>query len=258
MNIRLTDKHNLPLQGFVSVAVVQQNRLEDAKFKDIVTETFSGHKIGSIPLNPSGSGIDNATFLEDILLVRAWRNYTWQNIMGATGVDGIRVVKPQITGRVMAMGKPYKQISSVSLRRDSLIDNYNTLPDGTWILPEDKLLVPQGTLLLASIRKQPRPLYITIDNPLTKTGQLVSNGLTVQSEEIAFDRAETSNNIRPNLANGIILQEVQVKAKPLKTVIHKGAPGQNACGDYVCQYGVLNCPASGSGSFSVSAPPTPY
>ncbi|MGV3508591.1 MAG: MG2 domain-containing protein, partial [Sphingobacteriaceae bacterium] len=83
VNIKLSDNLGKPIKGVISLAAVQDNRIEKSKFQDIESYVYLTHNLGTLPQDPEGKGINNKEYLEDMLCIRGWRRYTWQDLISS-------------------------------------------------------------------------------------------------------------------------------------------------------------------------------
>lgn len=241
IKLKLNDKKGEPIRGIISVAVVQDNRIEASKFQDIESYFYLDHELGSLSNDPSiGKGYNNPNFLEEALLVRGWRRYTWQNMM-ASSIDSLRLFSlPIISAQVSYRGKPLKKPVTVGVIRDSLIDIISTENKGTLPLTLENLLVGEGRKVFLLVNETDKEDYaIDIEDPFKKINQKLSDD--IQSVEKGYVRAiQNSEEWQlKGLEKTVTLQTVVVSTKKDNSIY--GAK-MNACGDYVCSYNILNCP----------------
>ena len=64
--------------AIVSIAVTQENRFSSKNNIDIESYTYINNEIENAPLNPNGLLYKDKNYIQQILLVRGWRRYTWQ------------------------------------------------------------------------------------------------------------------------------------------------------------------------------------
>ncbi|MEJ7780755.1 MAG: hypothetical protein WKF68_14325 [Daejeonella sp.] len=154
VKLRLKDQNGIPVQGLVSIAVVQDNRIERSKSQDIETYTYLNNILGNLPANPSGRGFNNREYLEDMLLVKGWRRYTWQSLMNSRNGDTLTAIHPEITGRVTYNKKPLKKAITLNIMRDSLFDLITTENDGSFIVSPEQILITEGRKILFSVNEK--------------------------------------------------------------------------------------------------------
>jgi hypothetical protein len=86
--------------------VVQNNRLETNKINDIESYTYLKNELNALPLQLNGIPYKDNSYVEQILLVKGWRRYTWQDLQIAKQLDTIyRSDSLKITGIVLKTKK---------------------------------------------------------------------------------------------------------------------------------------------------------
>lgn len=242
VKLKLTEKDGKPLQGFMSVAVVQDNRIESSKQQDIVSYVYLNHDLGNLPRDPAGRGYDNKDYLEAIMLVKGWRRFTWQNLI-QVAQDTLALQTPQLTGKVKYNNKPLKKPVQFTVIRDSLFELLTTADDGSFNIQEKQLLTTEGRMVLASVNEKNKiGFVIETTNPFIEINQKLADQIDYQTPQEALLIQSSSDQQLKGMERMIALQEVVVDGNKNDNSLYgmKGA-GPNACGDYVCSFGILNC-----------------
>ncbi|SDM26062.1 hypothetical protein SAMN05421813_108132 [Daejeonella rubra] len=243
VKLKLTDQNGKPVQGIMSAAVVQDNRIESSKQQDIESYVYLNHDLGGLPKDPAGRGLDNKDYLEDIMLVKGWRRFTWQNLIQTGAKDTLVIQTPKMTGRVTYNNKDLKKPVQISLFRDSLFELLTTDTDGSFIINENQLVTTEGRKVLASVNEKNKTGFaIETDNPFKNINQRLSDQFVIQNTNVAPAIQNSSDQQLKGMERMIALQEVVVTGNKNDYSLYgmKGA-GPNACGDYVCSFGILNC-----------------
>ncbi|WP_158797658.1 hypothetical protein [Pedobacter sp. L105] len=245
LKFQFRDEQGHPVQGIVSVAVVQGNRLEISKQQNIENYVYLNHDLGVLPLDPLGKTANDKDYLENILLVKGWRRYTWPELIGVSPKDTLqKIIVSAMRGRVLFKSKPLKKPVTVSMFRDSSINIIDTQSDGTFLLTPEQVLTAEGRRVTFMVNKNDKYNYSIeyIDS--------ASAGSQKAAEEIEWlpiGKAQYSQNskdlVLPGYKNVISLKEVKIKARKADSEIYGLKKlGSNECGNYVCRYGFLNCP----------------
>lgn len=244
--LKLTDHKGNPVQGILSVAAVQDNRLERSKARDIETYGYLESELGALPLHYAGRGIEDKAYLEDMLLIKGWRRYTWQNLLGSTEKDTIIQNTPfAINGRVRYHTKPLKKPVALTVFNGSSVNLVTTGADGGFNLKRDELLTSGGQQLLISVNKNNQYGYaIEVDEPFLKTNQKLADGLEILNPGTVQLRQSTGDLELKGMQQAIALKAVVVSAQKSDNALYAATIRSvtNACGDYVCVAGTLNCP----------------
>ena len=242
VKIKLSDQDDLPVRGIVSLAAVQVNRIEGDKFQDITTYTYLESSIGKIPRDPMDKGFDNRDYIEDILLVKGWREYTWQKLMNSTVKDLMVTAAPELTGRVMHSGKPLKKPLDIVIIKDSLTQLSTTRLDGSFTLTPNQLAIEYGRKVTASVNQNNKLGYtIEMNNPFASAAEVLKQNLQMTRVALAQSVQSTSDNQITGLNRIIALKEVVVKENSADGAF-LGLGGADPCGDFICPNGFFNCP----------------
>lgn len=240
VTLSLKDHKGIPLQGLLSVAAVQENRMERIKKQDIESYVYLNHDLGNLPVDPLGRGFDNKPYLEDVFLTRGWRRYSWQSLMQSKATDTLSMgPSPLIRGNLVYDGKPLKKPRDIVVFRHTVLSKFSTEKDGSFILKQDQLEVEEGKnvrLWVALGNEKGYDLRVTnpfaeINNRIAEEAVVISRGFTKSAESSADQQLK-------GFENSILLKEANIRAeKPNDFMIGHA----NACGDYVCVFGILNC-----------------
>ncbi len=243
--LKLTDPSGRPVQGVVSAAAVQQNRLEGRKMQDIESYTYLNADIGDLPQNPGGAKLSDQAYVEDVFLVKGWRRFTWQDMVKQEDRDTVRTHVPGIVGTVRFNGKPVKKTAALTVVRDSTIRLITTANDGSFPIDQNEFLLldERKALVLVSERNR-NPYSITVVDPFLKIAQQL--GRHVRTDFVGTGKNLNSGSQQlSGFDQAIMLSEVVVKGgKGGSLYGTRGVGGTNACGDYVDEWGFLNYPYS--------------
>ncbi|UKT65795.1 hypothetical protein [Pedobacter mucosus] len=249
LKLKIFDKNQSELKGIVSVAFVQSNRLSVADKMNIVDYAYLENDIGELPPNPSGIKYDDKLFLEDILLIKGWRKFKWPEEKDVYKLNNV-TTQFEYSGHITKGKKALKAPLGVNTIAVNNINSLNTDSTGKFILPYQALLIePKSAVWLSLSSKNFYAYNVKINDPFdeiksslkTLTYQKKSGKMGILAPEI-----EDITSL-----SGIRLNEVTIK-KSKDNNVGFAAFGRNACGDYVCQYGILNCPNHSSGTMPVS------
>ncbi len=250
LKLNLKDDNNKPIAGFVSIACVQANRTELKKANDIVSYCYLENDLGRLPVkeNLMGNSNDDKAYLEDVLLIKGWRRYTWTEFANTTAKDTIKQSDTlKFKGAITYADKPLKKPAELVVIKDSL-SKFSTLATnstGGFTINNDALLITENKKLRLMLTGENNEGYhIIVDDPYKKINQLIAADYQPRSylHYLPNQKGEGDENLT-GLEHEIHLNEVKIKGKN-ENVLYgiAGIPGSNACGDYVCIYNILNCP----------------
>ncbi len=239
LKLRLSDQENKPLKGVMSVAVVQEGRLDPLKQHDIESYASLESELGRLPVDAVGRGIENRDYLEGIMLVKGWRRYSWQALEEAeVGDTLIDVQRLRMTGRALRDGKALKKPVPVTLMRGlESIHLYETDEEGYFTPSEDDLLVLPGERLLASVELKNKADY-TIESvdPFVKTTERAALQTDdAPAEQQAVNTPVTSRDHQlKGMEHTVQLSEVVIRPGRRGGALYGKRKGvSNECGDYV-------------------------
>jgi hypothetical protein len=240
VTIGLRDKDGIAVQGLMSVAAMQENRIEGAKQQDIESYVYLNHDLGSLPRDPMGRGFDNKPYLENMFLVRGWRRYSWQGLMQSKTADTLSIgPSPEVKGNLVYYDKPLKKPRDIAVFRNDGVDKIVTEKDGSFILNREQLVVEEGKKVRLWIDlKDEKGFDLRIINPFTQINSRVAEEAVMINRGSAKAAESSIDQQLKGLEKSIILKEVNIRADKKDDFL---VGHSNACGDYVCMYDILNC-----------------
>ncbi|HWB26162.1 MAG TPA: hypothetical protein VG738_11810 [Chitinophagaceae bacterium] len=247
MTVQLTTPLNSNDIGVVSIACVQNNRLDAKKMTDIESYTYLARELQSFPFphQAIANFEKNNEYLQDILLIKGWRRYSWPSLMTAdSSIIHHTVSAFSISGSVTKEDSRLKKPVEVGLLADSVPFLIKTTASGNFVIPYEILVLPLGKKAFLFVNGPGNDLYkIHVHDPFEQENVRIAGAL----QQPEFDVAETHEAeliIKDGRSNAI-LKPVTVRAVTSQNINLNGTlnlAGVNECGDYVCVNGVLNCP----------------
>lgn len=249
------EKVNLSLQlpdstqnAFVSVAVIQENRLELKKTNDIESYTYLKSQLKNMPTNLRGIPIKDKDYIEQILLVKGWRRYTWQDLP-STEADN-KKDSLQITTTITRNNKPWKTPVKIGAFGDEQIRIGLTDLTGVFNLYHPDFIAEYGKKMFLFVNENNKDAFrIKIEDQfIAKTSALAKTETFTQSI-IPSNLTNNAQLVLKGNEKAIRLKEVVISNKNNSSFNYlQGVSGTNACGDYVCMYNILNCKNHTNGS----------
>jgi len=246
LKLDLKDAEGKPITGFVSIACVQSNCLETKKVTDIESYLYLNHELGELPVkqNYLGNSSADKAFLENILLIKGWRRYTWPELMNVTREDSIRLYDSlNFKGTITRFDKPLKKPVNFIIMRDSVLNTSLTGINGSFRLFNNDLHVVEGKKVYLFVTGDSREDYkFNLSDPYDKVNKSLAGNYEAPNHN-NFLLNEVKDNIDDlkGFEHAIQLKEVKIKGANDNS-LYGGKPLENACGDYVCKYHILNCP----------------
>lgn len=242
--------------GMVSIACVQENRVENDKQTDITTYTYLKHDLQELPADPLGKNYDNPEYIKDILLVKGWRRYTWADMVNTAARDTINgYPSATFSGVITKTEKPLKKSTTLTLIGGRNIRSINTGGTGTFEIPENNLLTEPGKKVMLMVAdKYPELFEIAYTNPYKKRNQNLADNISIDQAKLARETNTNSQTI-PGFEKAIALREVVIKDKTTDNIYGiKWHADEGTCDDYVCLYNFLNCSAHKKGYTGTTIP----
>jgi hypothetical protein len=227
----------------VSIACVQSGRIELKKANDIESYLYLKSELGKLPLkeNYIGFSKEDRLYLENVLLIKGWRRYKWQELMGTAAKD--TVVKRDslvFSGYVTQLGKPLTKPKMIGILKDSTLVSVTTDKTGAFVLNNDVVRNMQDKHLQLFVNDKHKKNYnLLVNDPYIKINALLAKNFRPEIiNQVQYLQQNTQEQILKGFEHTINLKEVIIKA-------HKDpvfAVNANECGDYVCLYNILDCP----------------
>ncbi|WP_018627231.1 hypothetical protein [Niabella aurantiaca] len=235
--LNITGAGNQPTSSVLTVSCVAMNRIATDIRKDLESVFYLENELKGISLyDRQGRLMDNRPLLEEALLLKGWRRYTWQQLQHIAG-DTAKIVKPNVRGQLFRFEKKIKKPEELVLIKDSILGFGNTDHEGIFFLNENDLLVRDGRKLFIKVMgKNKDGFQYKITDSLVKTTADAAGSLHIDRP---VARLRSEDELQDKM-------DTQERGKTLEAVVVRSqkkfyAYGSNECGDYVCQYGVLNC-----------------
>jgi hypothetical protein len=246
-HITVKDSSQKPLKGLFSVAVVQSNRMESTfKFIDDYLYLEKGFEMPANTTHSGWSNYNNRDLLEDVLLVKGWRRYTWTDIMQADARDSVQTSDiPSVIGRVTKFKKTLKEPVELALLGGDHLNLIKTGKDGSFKLDREHLFVSgsNNRLTLMVSNGKNNGFSIELDDPSSGINRKLAQDMKVDDGTLGTSGlSKSQDGALGGMENVFQLEEVTVNGNKGNTSLYayKGKPGPNACGDYVDDAGFLN------------------
>jgi hypothetical protein len=248
--IKLSDAGGKPLPGLLSVACVQNNRLDLAKTTTINNYVYLTNVLNHFVYKHDmmSDKADNKIFLETLMLVKGWRRYTWQKVQEHDMADTAMSGSLYFTGKVLLNNKKLKKPVQLKLKKFmspklAELEFLSTDNAGNFDLAADKITSEPGRKFQISVNNERKEEYIiTVNDPYQVINKNLAASLVFPDHTI---RSFAQSSHAFVLKNGEVvktLKAVVITSKKDDRFFNTSrSAGPNICGDYVCSYGILNC-----------------
>ena len=237
VSLKLNPK-NINSQAIVSIAVVHDSRIEAGKMTDIENYAYLQNELVALPVQTDGSIYRQKNYMEDILLIKGWRKYSWNELANISGKDTNPIYSNlRYTGTVSRGKKIVSEIVHVGVMDGKNIHMIQTDDKGRFDFNTPELYAETGRKLFMFVNNDKKGTYqLAVQNQLLETGKKLALLPSMETKPPLQPQADNSDLFFKAGEKSIRIDEVLVTRAQAK-----GALGPNACGDYVCIYNVLNC-----------------
>jgi hypothetical protein len=194
-----------------------------------------------------GSSTEDKEYLETLLLVKGWRKYTWQEMIKIEAADTIKqTTLLTVTGATMMNNKLLKkpvQLNIIKVKAGKIASLDFVLTDnaGNFELDPNQLFGEPNSQVQLKVNSKVRDEYsIKISDAYRKMNKKLAGNLVVDNYNVRSFKQTTETVVLKSNEGGKQMLDVTVVAKR-DNRIFSAKRGPNACGDYVCQFGILNC-----------------
>lgn len=242
VNLKLQLENNKE-EALVSIACVQDNRVDLKKMNDIESYTFLNNELSALPVNVSRTTYRDKTYLEQLLLVKGWRRYTWQDLQNfKPNAQTIKLDSIQLIGQVTKSKKELSKAVTLGVLGAQQIDIFTTNNNGSFNLDSGNLMIEAGKKIFLFV-KDKVPYNIIINDPFIKLNQKLTPSALYENKVLPSILLNNSELVLKSDEKTIRLREVVIKSSKDSSMYFTGKRyGANACGDYVCRFNILNCP----------------
>jgi hypothetical protein len=254
LNLKLSSASGSPVKGYVSVACVQDNRLSYKHSNNIESYYYLTSQLNDMPLkdNLMGSSTTDKEYINNVLLIKGWSRYTWQEMLKAQPADTLRQYQTiAYSGDVTFAGKRLKKPMMLSAIADTLANIVRTDSTGHFVMDEQSMVTQADKKMVLFINGKAKtdPYVIHFNNPFEGLAKNMADTMSLRNIEVPAVTETNEALVVKGLDKTRQLQEVKIKGVkdgllyasiPKSTLDHD--PGVNECGDYKCMNDILNCP----------------
>ncbi|WP_316812888.1 hypothetical protein [Pedobacter heparinus] len=252
IKLKLTNKSGQPVQGILSAAIVQSIRLNEYEFPDIESHTYLYQALNLNPLYEYGRSLQEKPYLENVMLIKGWRKYTWQELISSTGNDTVPAPAPAVlNAQFKYKGKPLKAPLDLIIQNNPAFTPIKTNNTGYFDLDRENLIVPADKKIGIFINSKNSEGYtLSVIDPFTEINKRLARQLPIYRPDLGKHAEPDANIKKAGLEAGQTLKTVNISAKNSDGSFYgtNKIPGANECGDYVDARGYLNYPGSAGNS----------
>lgn len=240
LSLKFTNADSLA-KGLVSIACVQDARISHKLSSDIESYAYLNSQLRSLPFYGATRGYEDSDYLENILLVKGWSRYSWTDLMKVNAIDTlIKYDNTALSMRVSHEKDSIVKPIQLAMLNSKGLEFLSTDEHGNFEFPPSSLVVNREMPAYVFIGEKDSQKYrIKVHDPYP---ELHKGYLKVLAPQIRSVSSMVENNQKLSLSGnegGIQLQDAVVNHRARDLT---GLRGANACGDYVCENNILNCP----------------
>jgi hypothetical protein len=236
---------NEDVKGVVSIACIHESRIETRKYQNIQSYVYLDHFLSDLPVDITGNSIVNKDYVEDVLLVKGWSRYKWQDLLKSNLSDSLNVTLPAIfMGTVTKSNKPLKQPISMILMNHGHVAPFVTNDKGYFELTRESILAPPDTDITLMVSENvPERYELKLMDPSIQLNETLAKDITAVHDLPSYQVSSDETKL-PGIERIFALQEVVIhgqKDNSIYDLTRNFYKDQQGCGDYLCIAGVLNC-----------------
>jgi len=151
---------------------------------------------------------------------------------------------PVFSGAVTNLAdKPIKKPVDIILVKQEGVKTMKSDSTGDFMIDHNDMVTIQNKKLslMVSTESADSRYKLKLTDPYVKISEIIPSHLSYKDYSTVAEQ-NTSNMQLTGSQNTIQLKEVKITDKKDVSFFGSRGFGGNACGDYVCKYGVLNCP----------------
>lgn len=249
IRLKLDSLKGQSTNALVSVACILNSRLDIRRFKDIESYFYLNRVLSDIPYKhiDFGNLLDANDYLENVLLIKGWRRYTWTDLANSNTPDtNIKRESLIISGQILENNKPLTKAIEFNSIVDSTIGVYKTDKSGNFSFEPKDLVVNSENKIRFLVNKDERSIY---QFKFLDQYHLLAKKIAAEIDVRNLDLPNRSMNSKDLLfkeeSSVHVLDEVIVSATKkggdYSYFKVSGTMNENECGDYVCYNNILNC-----------------
>jgi len=230
-------------EAAVSIACVQDNRIELKKITDIERFTYLNNQLASLPVHLQGRSYLDKAYLEQIILVKGWRRYNWEELNQTKAADTLfKIDSLRLTGQITRSGKALSKPVIVSTLGTTNLNLIETASTGNFAFQNEQLITPNKKSVMLFVNNANRTDYqFTINDSYLNFANDITKKINYERPMLPSNQVNNAELLLKNDEKSIRLKEVTILSKKDNS-FGFGVSGRNACGDYVCKFNILNCP----------------
>ncbi|WP_461791537.1 hypothetical protein [Pedobacter sp.] len=237
LSLKLRDTSEL---AFVSIACVQDNRIQVSKMNDIQSYAYLYNQLQQLPASGSLNALQNIDFVNSILSVKGWRRYSWSDFSNTSTAEEVHADSLKILGKVVTnQNKQIKHSASVVSFGGLNLLQLNTDNSGNFEFPLNDALTPFDKKMYLFVAKNSDLQKIEILDDYEVQNQLLAKPSTFFTQQLPSTLVNIEEMKLSRKEKVLQLKEVTITKNNNGSFYGKN--GANACGDYVCTYNILNC-----------------
>lgn len=231
--------------GIVSVACVQDNCFEIKNDNNIENYVYLQSEINNLPLKEHLMGREalDLQYLNELLLVRGWSKYKWQDMINASPADTLmKSDSLQFSGtvtRVPNNAKLKKPVEMILMRDSLAMEMLGSDSQGGFTLSNSLAYTQPEKKARLIVSGNSSDYIIDVTDPYPAQNKLLAKDIDPVMFEPPIVQS-TKELVLKGFEHATHIKEVVIKASN-NNFRHGFGANSNACGDYVCTYHILNC-----------------
>jgi hypothetical protein len=168
LKMKLKNSEGHAVDGIISIAVVQEVRLEKSKACDIESYTYLEKELGKKSLLP-GRVLDDRTSLEALLRVQSWKQHRWEEVLAHTGQKQERSLSAALLiGTVKRDNKKLNKPVILTVIQGNQIELISTSDKGAFYLENRSITTTDGGKIFLGINGKSEGYAVELNDPYVR------------------------------------------------------------------------------------------
>ncbi len=248
ISLKLHSQNGNSLKGIASIACVQDSRMDFRKMNDIESYVYLTHELQDLPFKhaPLASPEEKNEYLEDVLLIKGWRRYSWTNLLLSKASDTLQDEQSLVlNGNLLRYDKPVKRPMELFMIVDSGYYTIKTDNAGRFEIASKYIMMIPGKKLALFVNERNSGFNIKIGDPYHKLNESLAQQFIFENSDVPSGIETSESLVLKNDEYAKKLDAVNVISRKKNGYIRWENPlfkgGDGDCTDYVCLFGILNC-----------------
>jgi len=245
LRIKVTDSSGQPVQALFSLAAVQQQRVDELRFRNITEVAYLDPQNRFTLSGRQAPAARDSAAIEHWLLTHGWTRYRWSEKPTTQPLPLSSAGR--VSGQVYYKGRKASGQLRLTVLGGLSLHPLQTRRDGSFELPPEALTADADVRLLISVMESGAGEYSIVFDHNEEPARRLLTSFSAQEPATPGPFAVAVPLFDPALARTLQNVVITGKARDNSTDFHRSYHRPD-CNDYVCKYNILNCNNHPNGS----------